>query len=399
MITTRKLVLRILIVLLCTVVLPAQAQIFKIPQPDTTRGNFFGVDVAISGNRALVGASNEDVCGESSGAAFIFEQDAVTGEWQQMARLTASDCAPEHFFGRSLSLSGDRAVITAFRPYFSTVTSNAVYIFERDPLTGEWLETTRLTAERGVKEGAFAASVALDGDRLLITASGDPIKGQYGGAAYIFERDPTGSWRKTARLTGSGSVRNGIFGTSGDLYGDRAVVSASTYLKQKPGSVYVFERDPATGDWHESTRLGGIDDFFISLDLHNDRLLVGESKGGPGTSGEATLFERDETGSWKLSATLLPKAPYKHGAFGTRVALFGDRALVVGYDEQLSFEFNIDRVVYVFQRKADGTWSQQRIIDVGEVAFGAAISLDGANALIGQASEQKAGMAYVALIH
>ena len=33
----------------------AHAQIDKLPHPDTTSGNFFGVAVSIDGNRALVG--------------------------------------------------------------------------------------------------------------------------------------------------------------------------------------------------------------------------------------------------------------------------------------------------------------------------------------------------------
>ena len=378
----------------------AHAQIFKLPQPDTTAGNFFGVSVSIDGTRALVGASAENVCGVNSGAAYLFELDPETREWVERAKLTPSDCKEGHFFGRAVALSGDHAVVTAYRPFFSTALSNAAYVFERDPDTGAWRETAKLTTRNTEEEGAFAATVSLDGDRALITAAGDPSGGRYGGAAYIFEREPDGRWRQKARLTGSGGTRYGIFGTDGALDGDRAVVSASTYFREKPGSVYIFERDSTSGTWKEAARFGDIKDFFISVDIHGDRVIAGESKGGRKASGEASIFRRNAEGRWEREAKLVPDQPYDDGGFGTDVAIHGDRALVVGYDEQLSFEFNIDRVVYVFRYEPDTeAWEQSHIIDVGHVAFGSSIDLGDPYALIGQASEQEPGAAYVVRIH
>ena len=372
----------------------AHAQIFKLPPADTVAGNFFGVAVAIDGDRALIGASGEDLCGANSGAAYIYERD-TTGTWAQVAKLHPRDCVEGHFFGRTLALSGNRAVVAAFRPFFSSTRSNAAYVFERDT-TGTWSEVARLTAGEGFEEGPFAASVALDGDRALITTAGDRGEGRHGGAAYVFERDPlSGFWRQQARVTGSGSVRDGIFGTSAALDGDRFIVSASTYFAERPGSAYIFERKHS-GTWQETAHLTGIEDFFISVDIHGDHVIVGESKGGKGRTGIATLYQRQPDSTWVEEAELLPRTPYRLGAFGTLVALHGNHAMAVGYDEQLQLEFNIDRVVYLFHRDPEtDTWKQLRTLDVGEVAFGSAIALDGIHALIGQASEQDVGLAYI----
>ena len=73
------------------------------------------------------------------------------------------------------------------------------------------------------------------------------------------------------------------------------------------------------------------------------------------------------------------------------MALHRDRALVVGYDEQLRMDFNVDRVVYVYARH-DGTWHYQGILDIGESAFGSSIDLYEKTALIGAAG---VGEAYV----
>ncbi|HEX7071327.1 MAG TPA: FG-GAP repeat protein, partial [Rhodothermales bacterium] len=246
---------------------PARAQILQLPHPDSTAGNFFGVSVSIDGNRALVGASAEDSCGTNSGAAYVFERADSTDTWEMVARLQASDCEAGDFFGRSLALSGDRALVASAETFFNAAASNAAYIFERDPATGIWRQTARLTADIGVQEGAFATSVDLDGDRALITTSGDPSNGRYGGAAYVFDYDPrTRTWLRSARLTASRGVEYGVFGGNGVLDGDRIAVAASTYFEEKPCSVYVFERG-SDGKWSETDRISSVTDFFISIDL------------------------------------------------------------------------------------------------------------------------------------
>ncbi len=377
----------------------AHAQIFKIPHPDTTIGNAFGSSVAIDGDRAIVGASAENICGPNSGAAYVFERDSLEGTWGQAARLTPDDCVIGDFFGRSLSISGNRAVIAASGSFPSRNASNAAYIFERNDSTGAWEEISKIIHKSEQEEGSFAASVSLDGDRVLIATSGDPIRHEYSGAAYIYERSSNGGWIRKARLTGSGSMDHGVFGGSAALDGNYAVVTASMYYEEKPGSLYIFERDPATDQWSEVKRIGGIDDIFISVALDGKHILAGESLDGSKKSGIATLYERSEDGSWALKQIIKPNVPYKSGAFGSTVSFDGTSALIAGYDEQLGKNFNIDRVVYEFRySEALEEWKQRRIFDVGAVDFGTAISAGGGYAVNGQVSDQEPGAAYVVRI-
>jgi len=372
-------------------------QIFLLPHADSTKGSFFGNAVSVDGTRALVGASGVNTCGEDAGMAYIFEKDPDSEDWFNVASLKPSDCTEDQFFGRSVSLSGDRALIAASGEFFSVEASNAAYIFERNTETGVWEEVVKLTSQRDVQEGAFASSVSLDGDRALVTAAGDAVHGRYSGAAYIFERNEiTGTWDQKARLTGSRGLRAGIFGGSGALDGDIAVITSSTYFDDEPGSCYVFERDASTGRWVEKSIFGGIDDFFISVDISNGYVLIGQSKKAPSQSGAATLYARDPAGYWHLVQTLRPTTPYAYGAFGSSVSLTDEYALLVGYDEQLGLDFNIDRVVYVFNKNTrTGEWEQAHVIDIGEVAFGAAVDHHQRYALIGKAAEEQIGEAYI----
>ena len=377
--------------LACAVAPAAPAQIFELPRADSTMGDFFGTAVAISGSRVLVGATGEDVCGDNSGAAYIYERSGI--EWEQTALLTPSDCEPGRFFGRSVALDDDVAVISATQEFFSQEAPNSVYVFEPDS-AGSWRETARLTGGSSSDEGPFATAVSVHGGRILVTAAGNPAGSLRSGAAYVFERTSDGAWARSHRFTVP-STRFGIFGTSGAIHGDRAVVSASTYFRYLPGAVYFFEYDAASGEWKEAARHGGIDDFFISVDLDGRHAVVGESKAGRNDAGAAIIFEDGPSGRWIREEIIRPGNPYSHGAFGTDVAIDGDYALIAAYDEQLGLDFNVHRVVYVFKQSADGSWQQHQVIDVGESAFGASLDVDGKFAVIGSAGDAEPGAAYV----
>lgn len=372
----------------------AHAQIYALPHADTARASSFGIAVALDGSRAVVGASGETTCAPNGGAAYVYEQDARDGTWDKVARLIPrrDQCQEDAFFGQTLDLSGNRIIVSASSDFFAERRSNAAYIFERDSL-GDWNQMAHLTADTAHNEGAFAADVAIDGDRALVTTSGSS-EGTYGGAAYVFEYDPeTTEWQQAARLTAPDGTAHGVLGGAGALDGNRIAVAASTYFERAPGSVYVFERN-RIGVWSPIDRIDGVDDFFIPVSLYGNRLLIGESRAGNNESGTATIFRRTATGQWMEEATLRPSTPYASGAFGSTVSLFGDRALITGYDEQLGQDYNIDRVVYAFRRDAD-TWSQQQIIDIGEVDFGTAIDQNATFGLISSVPEDEPGTVYV----
>lgn len=378
-------------------VAPALAQLDELPHADTTRGNYFGVSVSLDGTRALVGASGEHSCAPNAGAAYVYEYDDTVDRWRETARLVPGDCEENLFFGRQVALSGDRVLIAANAEYFAAVRTNAAYVFDRDS-TGSWQESARLTVNAPTEEGPLGASVSLEDDRALVTTWGDVANGRYGGAAYVFDYDPaSGRWTQSARL--SGPLHFGIFGADAALSGDRLVVASSSYFLPGVGYFYVFERT-AAGEWRQAARFGSIDDFFISLDIDGDRILVGESKEHRSNIGTATLYTRDSTGTWRHTGALQPPVPYKQGGFGSEVSLSDDRAIVAGYDEQLRLDINVDRVVYIFGYDAErDEWTYRSIVDIGTVAFGAALDLDNNVALIGAASEHEAGAAYIVKLH
>lgn len=371
------------------------AQIEALPRPDTLQAASFGVSVAIDDSIAVVGASGATVCGQDAGAVFVYERrlGPLVTSWALTARLVPQPCRANAFFGADVALSDSRILVSASSEHFAGEGENAAYVFERSP-DSTWTQTARLTGRPDRREGLFAAGVALDGDRAAVSTSGNP-NGAYSGAVYVFEYDAsTGTWGRTVRITATRSLASGILGEDVALDGPYVAVAASTFFEREPGSVYVFRHDPSTGRWEEDAHLPGIDAFFIDLDLHGTTLIVGEDRAKDDNSGAAAVYTRGDS-TWTRSTALRPSIPYESGAFGSAVSVNGRRALVTGYDEQLGNEINIDRVVYVFRRRPEGTWQERTILDLGTVHFGASLDLDGRVALIGSVPESESGTVHV----
>ncbi|MEA1966066.1 MAG: FG-GAP repeat protein, partial [Euryarchaeota archaeon] len=106
----RILVSAVLSVLLLTALAAnVHATEVKLTASDGAAGDFFGYSVAISGDYAVVGAREDDDAGSASGSAYIFKRDGTV--WTEQAKITASDGAAGDLFGMSVAISGDYAVV------------------------------------------------------------------------------------------------------------------------------------------------------------------------------------------------------------------------------------------------------------------------------------------------
>ncbi len=381
--------LRLLLLLAC---LPAAAHAQIQPLPHTgAPDDGFGGAVALGGRTALVGAASEDACGVGSGAVYVFSADSA-GVWTETARIQAPDCQPGMFFGRALALSGDYAIVAASGEFFAQRGRNSVYVFERDSL-GTWTLASRLAQPTKKDEGPFGASVAISGTRAVVTAGGDAGKRPTPGAAYVYERQPTGKWTLAARLEAPDGTASGVFGARAALDGSRLLVTAPAPSRRRDGSLWVFDRF-ADGTWGVTGQLRGFRSGPLDADLSGSRIVAGESRAGRQGAGQATVLEKQPDGLWTQTATVKAPSPDRDGQFGTRVALDGDRFLAVAYDEQIGLVFNVDRVVHVFGPGAEG-WQALQVIDVGDAYFGSAIGVEGRTALVGHARSGAPGAAYV----
>jgi len=373
---------------------PAWGQIDELPRPADAHAASFGVSVALGDSLIAVGASGEPTCGANGGAVYIYERTSSSvDDWKPPTRVTPEPCVSGAFFGERVVLSRNRLLVSAAdgNPLDE---ANAAYLFERTA-SGAWQQVARFTAPSDASDGPFAADIDLHGNRAVVSTSGRPEAGR-SGAVYVYEyADSTDTWAQTARLTSRRGPETGILGGTVSLHGPHVAVAASTYFRDAPGSVCLFHYDASAGQWHDDAVLRGIDAFFIELALHDSTLLVGEDRAGQRGAGEAAVFSRGMHGEWTQTATLHPSRPYASGAFGMAVALTDQWALITGYGEQLGKAFNIDRVVYAFRRVRRGTWNERSILDIGQVDFGAALDVQGSQALVSSVPTDGPGTVYL----
>ena len=147
----------------------------------------FGVSVAVWDNRIVVGANGESSNGSSqsdnsataAGAAYIFEGSGST--WNQVAYLKASNAEEQDWFGYSVAVYGDMALVGA--------------IWEDSDANG------------------------LDGDQIDNSAWD-------AGAAYAFYRTGSGTWGQVRYIKASNSDTNDHFGQSVSIASLAAAIGA-----------------------------------------------------------------------------------------------------------------------------------------------------------------------------
>ena len=204
----------------------------------------YGFSVALDGDIAVVGAPSADA-GPSftAGAAYVYEHQP-DGSWLETQKLVAPDSAPFDRFGHAVALAGGRALIGSFTDDSPLGADHgSAYVFERQP-GGSWSPVAKLLAADASSGDVFGSAVALAGDRALIGARGGDGAAPGSGAAYVFEREPGGAWVQVQKLAPAEGAQDDVFGTSVALAEERALVGAQWHAGALPLSGAAHEFRP-----------------------------------------------------------------------------------------------------------------------------------------------------------
>ena len=296
----------------------------KLYASDGAYADWFGCSVSISGNIAIVGAYDDDSAGPSAGSAYIYRFNGVS--WTEEAKLTASDSASQWLFGSGVSISDNTALIGAWANG-----SGAAYIYRFNDFT--WIEEAKLTASDGDNGDHFGyASVSISGDKAIVGAHRDDTNGTNSGAAYIYQFDGT-SWLETAKLVASDGEDFDYFGASVATYGNRIVIGADGDDDNglSSGSAYIYQYDE--GGWIQEEKLIASDGlerdvFGRSVAIDGERILIGAASDetNVGVNGSAYLYEYDG-GSWG-ETKLIASDGNANDHFGHSVSISDESAII-----------------------------------------------------------------------
>ena len=293
----------------------------------------FARSVAIGGDRAVIGAKYANgIFTVNSGFAFVYRRDGI--RWVEEQRLSPSNGSLSDSFGDTVAISGDRIVVSAWGV-------QAAYVFRRE--AGNWVEEAKLVPWDDPPLNQFGRPVSISGDVIVVGAEDDNEAGPRAGAAYVYRRTAT-NWLPDQKLVASDPRESGgSFGRAIAMDGDYILVADSSHVRDEGGTgwVYVFRHNGK--QWIEEQMLIGSDTaigdrFGTALALSGNLTLIGAPyHDSPSTNvGAVYAFRRDDNGTpdkfaddlWVEEDKLIPSRARTGDFIGFGLALSGRMALL-----------------------------------------------------------------------
>jgi hypothetical protein len=337
--------------------------------------------------------------------------------WNEIIKTVASDRGAFDYFGYSVAISGDYAIVGAPREDHdatggdSLSDAGSAYIFKN--IAGIWTEVQKIVAsDRGAND-RFGSSVAISGDYAIVGATledhdetgGDSLSDA--GSAYIFKNN-AGTWSQVQKIVASDRGAGDQFGVSVAISGDYVLVGALYEDEDTTGgntlniagSAYIFKNN--AGIWSQVQKIvasdrGAGDQFGFSVAISGDYAIVGafdeneDTTGGNTLSGAGSAYIfKNNSGTWTQMQKIVASDRGSGDQFGWSVAISGDYAIVGAnledHNETGGSTLNNAGSAYIFKNNA-GIWSQvQKIVASDRGAgdeFGRSVAISGDYAIVG----------------
>jgi WD40 repeat protein len=329
-------------------VAPAHAQETKLAAADGDAGDAFGNSIALSaeGRYALVGAPDDSIDGNKlQGSAYVFERQS-NGNYTQASKLIVSDGKARDEFGTDVAISaGGKYAVSGTAPVYPG--RDSAYVFARNP-EGSYRQQAVLTPSETGRYFGSPVAMSPDGSRVAVAGSIEEQGSEdVRQGVFVFVRRADGSYTQDAVLTAPDSVsglgRSIAFSPRGQYI---AIGSSGS------GGVFVFSQSAA------------------------DRSASTEN----GYTRVARLSVADPVEGNPITGCL-----EQYYGFGVSISISSDgKRVLVGAKSGILA--TTPGRAYVFARNQDGRYTQKVEINGGcGSALGRSVSLsaDGQSALIG----------------
>ncbi len=289
----------------------------------------FGHSISIDGNWAIIGADGDDTVGPEAGAAYMFNFDGIN--WSQRQKLVGLDTRRDDGFGCSVYISGNFAIAGA---YYANNGTGAAYIFYYNGTN--WVQQAKITADDASFGDFFGWSVSISGNYAIVGAPLDRVELASGaGSAYIFYYNGT-NWVQQAKIIAGDPQDYDQFGYSvsiNDYYAfvgsylddDFGTDSGSTYVFRRNGTIWeqiqkLTAYDANTGDW-----------FGYSVCVSGDYALVGSPLDNyKGIDSGSVFFYKNDGTKWALRGKLTGTSADLESRFGLYVCTDSNKIIMGG---------------------------------------------------------------------
>lgn len=337
----------------------------------------FGNAVDIERDLAIVGAqqeSNEN--GEWAGAAYIFRRKG--SNWLEEARLVDPFGAPNNFFGYEVAISGDIALVFALQRTNSPTASHAVLVYRYNHADRQWKQEEELVetptewpiaARFGWRMDVFDETLAI-----FANLTDETNRELATGHAMIYKFNEATGWTETAQLQLSFTPNfyevppRGNFGLRGNRFISGMFPFGFGAMGEDPGVVFIHGNDGET--WAQEAKLlsvlpGKDDRFGASADIDGNVAIIGN----PGSDeigenfGAVHIYRFGDSG-WHLEQDIFPPdgTEILPTGFGTAVIIRGNTAII---SQRLGnrYGINLRYALLVYKYNPDsGQWNYERKI-------------------------------------
>jgi len=349
--------------------------------------------------------------GVSSMLCMLFSQVGVAQHWAQLVKLAAPDRVSSDYFGSSVAISGDYAVVGAQQEDHDTygttnflTNAGSAYIFRNN--NGTWQEVQKVVPSDRAANDFFGSAVAIDGDYIAVgayqqdTDAGSANTLNNAGAVYIFKRSGS-TWTQIRKIVPIDRQIDDLFGQTIALKDGWLIVGAKRHsydlsgsnYAQFAGAAYIFGKDVGgTDNWGQvqklvSTSRGPFYYYGTGVAINNQYAVVGEPGGDVSKAGAAYIYENN-AGTWTFMQRVVASDKANFDEFGHAVAVQGNYVFVSApKDDFVSPTATDAGSVYVFKLNS-GTWTQQasKLLAADRTKnnfLGFSLAVDGTNLVAG----------------
>ena len=303
---------------------------------DGQTGDEFGCAIAFENKYAVIGAFRSDSGFNDSGAAYIFEKDDVHKSWVQIQKLMPEDQGANDYFGYSVAISGEKAAIGA---YGKDGQAGAVYVFQKTD-TG-WEQLQKLTVLSSQGNDKFGWSIAMEKDTIVVGAPG--YQNNTGRVYLFSWNASDQLWKQTSVLEATEKSVGDFFGSALDISGNEIIVGAygkkdksgTAIIFEKKNNAWVQVADLSDTVQPPET-FESNDQFGTAVSISNDLAVVGSSRSRTDDmqTGAVFIFQRKDS-SWHFLNKLTASEGKKDDRFGISVTVSDGFTLIgaTGSDE------------------------------------------------------------------
>jgi hypothetical protein len=225
----------------------------------------FGLSVAVSGARLVVGTLGDNFGGSHQGSAYVYDLAGVTPT-VPIATLANPSPVGDDNFGFSVSISGNRVVVGARLDDTSAFDAGIAYVYDLASVTPS-VPVVTLTNPSPAASDFFGASVASSGNLVVVGATGDDTGANIAGIAYVFDLAGATPTLPVATLVNPNPTDFANFGRSMAVDGTTVVGALGVYVFGPAPVLNLVNSAPnsATISWTPATSSGFVLQFTDEL--------------------------------------------------------------------------------------------------------------------------------------